>query len=203
MPILPFGILPGHWGLRGKTKDIVKAEYELEGEELERELIRINSDNKAIELLKIDRKYNYISKEEYDYKYIELEHNDNSEYSLIKLNLDKKYGKIDEIEFQKTSASLKNEPWIGVISSEYKADIASDGFSFELDWNSGFVDMLRQEGYSGSTEEEIVEHWFEDKATEQYLSLLNEELDDGIDDELIPRTKIIHEKLDNTRTRHS
>ena len=34
-PVIPFGWLPGHWGLKGKTKERARAEYELEGYDLE------------------------------------------------------------------------------------------------------------------------------------------------------------------------
>ena len=41
---LPFGTLPGHWGLKGKTREIAKAEYELEGYELKKRLLEIKAD---------------------------------------------------------------------------------------------------------------------------------------------------------------
>ena len=44
MPKLPFGTLPGHWGLKGKTREIAKAEYELEGYALELQLLLIKKD---------------------------------------------------------------------------------------------------------------------------------------------------------------
>ena len=31
----------------------------------------------------------------------------------------------------------------------------------ELDWNPEFVNMLKQSGYQGETEEEIVDRWFQ------------------------------------------
>ena len=35
-----------------------------------------------------------------------------------------------------------------------------NGF-FELDWNPEFVNMLKQSGYQGESEEEIVDRWFQ------------------------------------------
>ena len=32
---------------------------------------------------------------------------------------------------------------------------------FELDWNDEFVNMLKQAGYLGASEEEIVDRWFQ------------------------------------------
>lgn len=40
--LLPFGWLPGHWGLSGSMRELAKAEYELEGEELDRRKLEIN-----------------------------------------------------------------------------------------------------------------------------------------------------------------
>jgi hypothetical protein len=55
-----------------------------------------------------------------------------------------------------------NEPWIDVvrINMEDKNN-PSTGY-FELDWNTAFVNQLKEAGYSGRTEEEIVEQWFND-----------------------------------------
>jgi len=38
-------------------------------------------------------------------------------------------------------------------------DDLKNGF-FELDWNEYFVLQLRTAGYSGTTEEEVVDQWF-------------------------------------------
>jgi len=205
---LPYGMLPGHWGLKGKSRERVKAEYELDGIERERRLIEINYDDeneRDLELLKLERKNNHITKEEYDYEYARLVHGDTKEYRLIQLELDKKYEKIDELGYQKSIAEFHNDPWIGVISSDYNAGLTSDGFSFELDWNDEFVQMLKREGYRGATEDEIVEQWFEDKATEEYMKILSEEADDisETDDYSVPATHVTKEKTDDGKTRHS
>ena len=41
---LRFGLMPGHWGLKGKTREIAKAEYELSGYELDIALLEIRKD---------------------------------------------------------------------------------------------------------------------------------------------------------------
>lgn len=201
-------MMPGSWGLNGKTYQKAKAEYELVGVALEHRLIEIEYDNeneRNLELLKLKRKSAEITKEEYDYEYAKLVHGDTEEYPLMKLELDRKYEKIDEITYQKSVANFHNEPWIGVVNSEYKPGLNSDGFSFELDWNDEFVKMLKSEGYRGATNEEIVEQWFEDKATEEYMKILSEEME-GIpetDDYSVPATHITKEKTDDGKTRHS
>jgi len=205
---LPFGLFPGSWGLKGKTREVAKAEYELEGEALQKKLIEVNYDDekeRQLELLKLERKNEHITKEQYDYKYAELKYKGTKEYIDIALELDKKYEKISEIEYQKKSATLHSEPWVGVVHSEYTPGEMSDGFSFELDWNIQFIKVLKQEGYSGATEEEIVEQWFEDKATEQYLGILGEEMAEmpETDDWSVPATHISREQTEDGKTKHS
>jgi hypothetical protein len=39
---LPFGWMPGHWGLKGKTRLRAQAEYELSGMELDLRLAEID-----------------------------------------------------------------------------------------------------------------------------------------------------------------
>lgn len=205
---LPFGLFPGSWGLKGKTREVAKAEYELVGEALQKKLIKIKCDDEnecQLELLTLKRRNKHITKEEYDYKYAELKYKDTPEYIDIALELDRKYEKITDIEYQKKSATLNNEPWVGVIHSEYKPGEMSDGFSFELDWNIEFVKLLKQEGYNGATEEEIVEQWFEDKATEQYLGILGEEMSEMTEtnDWSVPSTHITREQTEDGKTKHS
>lgn len=74
----------------------------------------------------------------------------------------KLFGKKDEKEELRKRMKASSEPWVDVIkvNMEDKND-PSTGY-FELDWNTAFVDQLAEAGYSGRTEEEIVEQWFND-----------------------------------------
>ena len=55
---IPFWMLPASWGLTGKSKLRAKAEYELEGIELEKELARIDlTDNMEKEISDIEIEY--------------------------------------------------------------------------------------------------------------------------------------------------
>lgn len=62
---------------------------------------------------------------------------------------------------EKAMAELEGEPWVGVLSTNIDAKNPRSGF-FELDWNDKFVDMLRNAGYTGNTQEEVVDNWFND-----------------------------------------
>jgi hypothetical protein len=68
----------------------------------------------------------------------------------------------DEVLREKTLANIDNEPWVRVVSVQF-ADPKnpSTGF-FELDWNKAFVNALTEAGYSGRTDEDVVDMWFTD-----------------------------------------
>ena len=52
------------------------------------------------------------------------------------------------------------EPWVKVLDMNVSPDNPRNGF-FELDWNDEFVNNLKQHGYLGLTDEEIVDRWFQ------------------------------------------
>jgi hypothetical protein len=61
----------------------------------------------------------------------------------------------------KELATEKKEPWIAVIDTHVNKENIRNGF-FELDWNEYFVLQLREAGYTGETEEAIVDQWFQE-----------------------------------------
>ena len=68
-PLIPFAWMPGSWGLRGKTREIAQAEYELSGEELELRLLEINhrDDPKNLQLHKLNLELNTGKIDQYTY----------------------------------------------------------------------------------------------------------------------------------------
>ncbi len=52
------------------------------------------------------------------------------------------------------------EPWVKVLNMNVSPDNPRNGF-FELDWNDEFVNNLKQHGYLGQSDEEIVDRWFQ------------------------------------------
>ncbi len=160
---LKFGILPGHWGLSGKTRAIAKAEYELEGFELDKELLRINEDlfsekefrTKTADLL---YKYGKIDKAQQMRMLVALIENV-EQRELASLELDYKEGLITDTEYNKKVATLKKEPWITVLNVGFGGKAALEG-SFELDWNEFFITELESKGYVGPTPDSIVNQWF-------------------------------------------
>lgn len=163
MPKLPFGALPGHWGLKGKTREIAKAEYELEGYALELQLLLIKKDELSEdEYLKkyndIQLKNGQITQAQYNRALVERIKDDHQR-QLGLLELDFKEGKITDLEYQKQSATLNGEPWVTVINMDFGKKSALEG-SFELDWNELFVEKLQKEGYTGPSPDHIVNQWF-------------------------------------------
>jgi len=59
----------------------------------------------------------------------------------------------------KDLATEKGEPYIQVLDTNVDPKNPKYGY-FELDWNKHFVDNLKKHGFSGNTDEEIVDHWF-------------------------------------------
>lgn len=160
---MPFGIWPYTWGMKGQTRELARAEYDLDGEELERKKADIiHKNDKTVltqKLLDIDLKYKNISHLEYDIGSVNLLHSDDKEGLDQKLlEIDLKHGKITQIAYDKESATLKGKPWVTVLSIEPDPDTPSSG-NIELDWNDEFVSNLQEKGYLGATPEMIVDVW--------------------------------------------
>lgn len=160
---LKFGMLPGHWGLKGKTREIAKAEYELLGYELEKELLRIKQDeltSKEYEkrIIDIEFKHGKITKHEQLRSLCNLIE-DEKQRTLALLELDFKEGKLSINEYQKQTATLNNEPWVIVLNLGIGGKTALEG-SFELDWNDFFIEDLKSKGYVGPSPDHIVNQWF-------------------------------------------
>ena len=60
---------------------------------------------------------------------------------------------------EKEIATNKGEPYIKVLDTNVDPKNPKMGY-FELDWNKYFVANLKEHGFSGSTDEEVVDHWF-------------------------------------------
>ena len=163
MPKLPFEWMPGSWGLKGKTRDIAKAEYELTGYDLELRLLElkhdeIGSDDYKRKSAELELRYNRINDETYHRILADLI-TDRAQRELALTEIDFRAAKISELEYSKRIATLKGEPWVTVINMDFGGKTALEG-SFELDWNENFVKKLETEGYAGPTPDSIVNQWF-------------------------------------------
>ena len=59
----------------------------------------------------------------------------------------------------KDIATEAGEPYIKVLDTNVDPKNPKYGY-FELDWNQHFVENLKEHGFSGNTDEEVVDHWF-------------------------------------------
>jgi hypothetical protein len=74
----------------------------------------------------------------------------------------KKYAAVEtETLPPKEAATAKKEPYVAVLNTHINTDNIRNGF-FELDWNEYFILKLKEAGYSGESEEAIVDAWFKD-----------------------------------------
>jgi hypothetical protein len=61
----------------------------------------------------------------------------------------------------KELATEKKEPWVAVLDTHVNKENVRNGF-FELDWNDYFVLQLRSAGYTGESDEAVVDKWFQE-----------------------------------------
>tara|TARA_R110000868_G_scaffold9620_6_gene47578 strand:- start:11784 stop:12335 length:552 start_codon:yes stop_codon:yes gene_type:complete len=165
-PLIPFGWMPGHWGLRGMTREMAQAEYELQGTNLEKRLLEIRlKDNPTLMKrgqLDLQRKHQEISKYDYDIARAELDFQ-GSELVIKKLDIDLEHGKITNQGFERKKADALGQPWVSMPTISWVPENASRTY-FELDYNEHFIKYLQDHGYTG-TEDEILNRWLYDVCT--------------------------------------
>lgn len=158
---LPFGWMPGHWGLKGKTRLRAQAEYELEGLELDMRLAEIDhDDDKSQQLAKLDAqlKHGVISLYDHDVQYNKLHLQGDDQLDEVLLDLELKHHRISQQEHDRKLADMRSEPWVSM--QDIKWDPADPSRSyFEMDYNEQFVQHLRSNGYKGVSDDQIVDSW--------------------------------------------
>ena len=161
---IPFRFLPASWGLVGDAYLEAEACYSLDGAALERRLlqIRLRDDPQRLEreLVESALRHGAISPYQAALRRVELTHPPGTERDLANLAVEHEHGKIDDITFNKQRAMLKNEPWIGIVNSGFDPEQGIDGVFFEFDWNQQWIEYLRTNGYSGRTDEQVIDDWF-------------------------------------------
>lgn len=159
---IPFRWMPASWGLVGVAYLEAEAHYTLKGEALERRLLHIRlGDNPALnlELLELDHRYGHISDYDLAKRRIELTQEPSVDRDLALLDIELQFQKITDIDYQRQRAALKNEPWIAIIKSGFDPS-QGVGVYLEFDWNSQWIELLRQHGFVGRNDEQVVDDWF-------------------------------------------
>lgn len=183
---IPFGWLPGHWGLKGPVRDEARIYYEI-SDPKERELALINLKyrnlndeksikNKELEILELKKKYNEISDFDYELRRAELVFESKEKIEEEKNEIMFKYKKISETEYERNLANIRKEPWIKIVS-EFLFEINnSPKLGFKFEWNEYFIKYLESNGYKGFSEESIVEKWFNDVVKNNILTDMDDDV---------------------------
>lgn len=175
--LIPFRFTPASWGLVGDAYLEAEAHYNHTGEELERRLleIRVKSDSNGLlkwklGLVDIERRYGKLTEHEAALRRLEITQPPGVEYDLAVLKINHTYGKISDVEYQKTHAALSNEPWVCIVNSGFDPSQGVEGVFFEFDWNQQWIEFLRSHGYTGHTDEQVIDEWFTDVCRSQQIN---------------------------------
>lgn len=78
-------------------------------------------------------------------------------------NTPKDKTRLELLMAEKKAAQKAKKPWVAVLDTHVNEKDIKNGF-FELDWNNEFIEQLLDAGYTGETNEQIVDGWFKDVA---------------------------------------
>ena len=95
---------------------------------------------------------------------------------------------------EKEEATKNKQPWVGVLDTKVNPENIRNGF-FELDWTNEFIEQLLDAGYSGETNEQIVDSWFK--------TIARQVLEDGGEDTSRGAGFIDTSKIDEDKTKVS
>jgi len=197
-----FNLWPAHWGLRGKMRQRAKIEYNysaLEHDRLRKEkLIKLDlcGSEEGLAKLALSLEFGDITQREYKEGVIILTYQKGSfEAKTAENELLLEYGDITQLDFEKAKATLADEPWV---HGELHGD-PDEGFYFEMDWNTLFLDYLSTLGFSGSSDEDIVDQWVTRLYTNEFM--LGEW--DALKPEIEAGVKVGKIKRDDGKTEHT
>jgi len=165
-PFIPFWLMPGSWGLKGKTRAIAQAEYESSTPyELDRRLLEINhgddKDAMAKGTLDLELKHRFINDYEYQQRLADITNShDVTLAGIAKLDIDLAHKKITQLEYDRKRADLLNEPWVSMPVINWDPAISNKTY-FQLDYNDYFYKHLLANGYEGE-EDDVINRWIND-----------------------------------------
>jgi hypothetical protein len=191
-PLIPFGWMPGHWGLKGNTREIARAEYELSGAELELRLAELRlppGDELEKARLQILKSHSRITEEEYTQRMIDLSPGDDRQKELARLAHDLETKKITQDQHDRKRADVLGEPWVSMPRIHWNP-IGKSRAYFELEYNDHFLQQLRESGYSGE-DAAMVNQWMnevcmgilEETNGPPFVSMTRRGLDSDMDQE--------------------
>ena len=109
-----------------------------------------------------------IAKAEYELSGIELkkaiaviEADTVEDKAKAEVQVDFDEGVIGQLDYDRRKASVLKQPWVEVKKMQVNEEDPKQGY-MELDWNDEFVAMLTEKGYTGESDESVVNGWFND-----------------------------------------
>lgn len=154
--------------LSGKDREKARINYELSGEERERELLALDYNTDELRKLKeyrikkleLDKKYNKISDMDYELELAKLNiyGKSDTDVSIDELDVLLKYNKITNIEYCIRKNDILKKPWVA-IKTDYDETNDPDNLEIEVAYNKTFIEKMRKKGLPGDTDEEIAEQW--------------------------------------------
>lgn len=170
---LPFHILPGSWGLKGKTRERARIEYYIEDPyslehallELDHKFGDITEEAFKIGEIELERKFKYSSDIDCDTEILKIKRGSSElsevDFEIGMLDIAKRRGDVTTQQYERQLADIKDEPYIEVIETDFDPTKPEKG-SFTFDWNDRFIDELKKAGYgiASSSETDLIEEWF-------------------------------------------
>jgi len=136
------------------------SKYEYDKAVLENEDMTDNE--RKIAAQRIEYEHGKITEYEYDKSIIPFKELSEVDEKIERLHVDYEHHKINKLQFEKELCTLQEKPWVGVIDQNVDLNKGVNGFYIELDWNDYWIEFLRLNGYTGLSDEHIVEQWFSD-----------------------------------------
>lgn len=131
-------------------------------------LAKLSGDFSAEDKIDLDFKYGKIDEYERDLAKVILSYDEDTvERKVAELDVKFKHGKIERKVYGKDRANLLEEPWIDIVDHGFNPEQGLNGIYFEFDWNQHWIEYLQYNGYTGFSEEEMVENWFSDVCRSQ------------------------------------
>lgn len=200
---IPFSLTMSGLILKGKNRERARIEYEMTGQEKERNLLALDYDTVELQKLpeykvkklNIDKKYGLVDDFQYDLEMTSINYESKSkeEKDLAELEIYLKYKKISGIDYCKKKNDILGKPWVA-IKTNYDENVDPDNMEIEVVYNKKFIESMRAKGLPGETDEDIAEQWlklfFIANLEEEDLSMINDEYSSTEDKQYLRKTKI-------------
>ena len=133
-----------------------------------------------LKVIELNKKYNNISDYEYELEKLKVLNREKTdkELKVMELDLMLKYKRIDPVEYCKKKYDILEKPWY---SYTMNCD-EENGYEeprVEMVYNQTFIKVLKDKGYFGDSDEEVIESYLK----QLYASQIKDEITDYIDDQ--------------------